>query len=212
MRSIRGWAGNIRAARSSVTLMILSRTATARHRRTSFVPLAAGRLAALGLELHPGKTKVVYCKDTRRRGNSEHVSFDFLGYTFRGRVVRGQRGFFVGFNPAMSNAAKADSKADQGLAPQPSQHHGPVRPRRGHQCPGTRLGRLLRAFYRSRVVSPRKAHRPAPRPMGNAQVQATARQAPQAWAWLDAVRQRQPTLFVHWHLIAHTSGRAVGAG
>jgi hypothetical protein len=71
----------------------------------------ARRLGALGLELHPGKTKVVYCKDTRRRGTSEHVSFDFLGYTFRGRVVRGQRGFFVGFNPAMSDkAAKAVSQ------------------------------------------------------------------------------------------------------
>src|SRR5260370_1106132 len=71
----------------------------------------ARRLGALGLELHPVKTKVVYCKDTRRRGTSEHVSFDFLGYTFRGRVVRGQRGFFVGFNPAMSDkAARAVSQ------------------------------------------------------------------------------------------------------
>ena len=33
-----------------------------------------------------------------------------------------------------------------------------------------------------------------------------------AWAWLDGVRRREPTLFAHWHLIAHTSGRAVGAG
>jgi RNA-directed DNA polymerase len=32
-----------------------------------------------------------------------------------------------------------------------------------------------------------------------------------AWDWLDAVRQRQPSLFVHWHLIARTPGRPVGA-
>ncbi|MHB8451023.1 MAG: reverse transcriptase domain-containing protein [Mycobacteriales bacterium] len=40
----------------------------------------AGRLGSLGLELHPDKTKVVYCKDTTRRGSFEHTSFDFLGH------------------------------------------------------------------------------------------------------------------------------------
>jgi RNA-directed DNA polymerase len=66
----------------------------------------ADRFAAVGLELHPGKTKIAYCKDAIRRGNSEHTSFDFLGYTFRARVVRGPRGFFVSFNPAMSTKAR----------------------------------------------------------------------------------------------------------
>ena len=66
----------------------------------------AERLGALGLELHPEKTKIVYCKDANRRGNFEHTSFDFLGYTFRARVVRGPRGFFVSFNPAMSTKAR----------------------------------------------------------------------------------------------------------
>jgi hypothetical protein len=51
------------------------------------------------------KTKIVYCKDAIRRGTSEHVSFDFLGYTFRSRVVLGRRGLFVGFNPAISDKA-----------------------------------------------------------------------------------------------------------
>jgi len=47
----------------------------------------------------------VYCKDAMRRGDAEHVSFDFLGYTFRGRTVLGKRGLFIGFNPAMSTKA-----------------------------------------------------------------------------------------------------------
>ena len=64
------------------------------------------RLGTLGLELHPAKTKIVYCQDTKRRGEAEHTSFDFLGYTFRGRLVRGRRGFFVSFAPAMSTTAK----------------------------------------------------------------------------------------------------------
>ena len=64
------------------------------------------RLGSLGLELHPDKTKIVYCKDTNRRDEAEHTSFDFLGCTFRGRLARGRRGFFVSFSPAMSPKAK----------------------------------------------------------------------------------------------------------
>ena len=52
------------------------------------------RLGSLGLELHPDKTKNVYCKDTNRRDEAQHTSFDFLGYTFRGRLARGRRGLF----------------------------------------------------------------------------------------------------------------------
>ena len=66
----------------------------------------AERLGPLGLELHPEKTKIVYCKDAKRRGAHEHTSFDFLGYTFRARRVRGRRGFFVNFLPAMSAKAR----------------------------------------------------------------------------------------------------------
>ena len=51
------------------------------------------------------KTKIVYCKDTNRRGDFEHTSFDFLGYTFRGRLARGRRGYFTGFSPAISAKA-----------------------------------------------------------------------------------------------------------
>src|ERR1019366_799401 len=69
--------------------------------------LIADRLATLGLELHPQKTKVAYCKDASRpRGDSEHTSFDFLGYTFRGRLAKGPRGLFVSFSPAISAKAK----------------------------------------------------------------------------------------------------------
>ena len=66
----------------------------------------ATRLGALGLELHPEKTKVVFCKDTSRRGEAEHTSFDFLGYTFRGRKAKGRRGYFVSFSPAISAKAR----------------------------------------------------------------------------------------------------------
>src|SRR4030095_1662856 len=49
------------------------------------------RLRQCGLELHPTKTRIVYCKDSDRRGEYEHTSFDFLGYTFQPR--RGENTF-----------------------------------------------------------------------------------------------------------------------
>jgi RNA-directed DNA polymerase len=67
----------------------------------------AARLAECRLELHPTKTKVVYCKDHRRRDKYETVSFDFLGYSFRPRSVKGPHSqkLFCGFTPAVSKSA-----------------------------------------------------------------------------------------------------------
>ena len=62
------------------------------------------RLARCKLQLHPDKTKIVYCKDDRRPGNYDHESFDFLGYSFRPRGCKGHD-YFVGFTPAVSKSA-----------------------------------------------------------------------------------------------------------
>jgi group II intron reverse transcriptase/maturase len=65
------------------------------------------RLAVCGLELHPTKTQIVYCKDGKRQGAYPNVQFDFLGYCFRPRLVRRFRDntLFCGFNPAVSGTA-----------------------------------------------------------------------------------------------------------
>ena len=69
----------------------------------------SARLVECGLQLHPDKTRIVYCKDGKRRGSHEHESFDFLGFTFQPRKAKDKYGrFFVSFLPAVSNtAAKA---------------------------------------------------------------------------------------------------------
>ncbi len=65
------------------------------------------RLAECCLEMHPTKTKIVYCKDKKRKGKYPNVKFDFLGYCFRPRLVRSFRDntLFCGFNPAVSSSA-----------------------------------------------------------------------------------------------------------
>jgi RNA-directed DNA polymerase len=74
------------------------------------------RLAECRLELHPTKTKIVYCKDERRRGTYPNVKFDFLGYEFRPRAVWGSQSgrLFCGYTPAVSPSALKAMRATIG--------------------------------------------------------------------------------------------------
>ena len=68
------------------------------------------RLASVGLRLHPDKTRIVYCKDRKRRLSYERTSFTFLGYTFRARKAptRDGKSMFTAFLPAMGTDALKD--------------------------------------------------------------------------------------------------------
>jgi group II intron reverse transcriptase/maturase len=68
----------------------------------------ADRLATFGLQLHPEKTRIVYCQQDGRRRLDHRVEtgFTFLGYTFRPRTARTRNGELkTGFLPAVSNTA-----------------------------------------------------------------------------------------------------------
>ncbi len=43
------------------------------------------RFRECGLELHPNKTRIVYCKDINREQDHLEIEFTFRGYTFRPR-------------------------------------------------------------------------------------------------------------------------------
>ncbi|MFF3160110.1 group II intron reverse transcriptase/maturase [Streptomyces sp. NPDC057910] len=64
------------------------------------------RMAEVGLELHPDKTRIVYCKDDNRRGRFPVTEFTFLGFTFRPRGAKDRHGvMFTAFLPAISKQA-----------------------------------------------------------------------------------------------------------
>jgi RNA-directed DNA polymerase len=67
------------------------------------------RMAGVGLQLHPDKTRIVYCKDSnRRRKDCAETSFTFLGYTFRARQAPARQGggaMFTAFLPGASKDA-----------------------------------------------------------------------------------------------------------
>ena len=67
-----------------------------------------GRMTDCGLELHPEKTKLVYCRDYRRQGNYTTVKFDFLGYSFQPRTTKSRKTgkLFLGFDCAISISSK----------------------------------------------------------------------------------------------------------
>jgi len=66
------------------------------------------RLRVFELELHPEKTKIVYCKDKNRQQNYGHVSFTFLSYSFQPRGILGKnKKLQTVFYPAISCQAKA---------------------------------------------------------------------------------------------------------
>ncbi|NCT57231.1 MAG: group II intron reverse transcriptase/maturase [Legionella sp.] len=71
------------------------------------------RFKECGLELHPDKTKIVYCKDGNRRQNQLNKSFDFLGYEFRARGCKNNKTgeIFTGFVPAASKPALKSMRA-----------------------------------------------------------------------------------------------------
>lgn len=65
------------------------------------------RFKECGLEMHPDKTKIVYCKDGKRKGHHQHTKFKFLGYEFRRRMIKGvNNNMFLSFTPAICKEAK----------------------------------------------------------------------------------------------------------
>ena len=69
------------------------------------------RLRECGLELHPEKTRIVYCKDINRQGTYPTTQFTFLGYTFRPRKAVDKYGrVYVNFSPGVSRAALTEMR------------------------------------------------------------------------------------------------------
>ena len=79
---------------------------TEREAQALFAELTA-RFAECGLEMHPTKSKIVYCKDGKRLREYPNVTFDFLGYQFRPRMAvrSADKRLFCNFTPAVSPSA-----------------------------------------------------------------------------------------------------------
>jgi RNA-directed DNA polymerase len=67
------------------------------------------RMQEYELQLHPDKTKMVYCKNYQRNDNHDNNSFTFLSYSFQPRTIKdkfGRKTRLLVFNAAISSQAK----------------------------------------------------------------------------------------------------------
>jgi hypothetical protein len=110
-------------------------------------------MAQVGLELHPDKTRIVYCKDSNRRGSHGHVAFTFLGYTFRPRAAWRKDGRqFTSFLPAISKESpEQDQRRGAVLAAAPLGRQRRAGGSPAGQPESAGLDGLLRGLYPSEL-------------------------------------------------------------
>ena len=162
--------------------------------------LLDARLRECGLQLHPEKTRVVYCKDSNRSGTHRNVQFEFLGYTFRPRFALSRAGkAFTSFLPAISRPASSsirqqvrswqvNLKSEMSLGDLAVQYAPAIRGWIGYYCRfyGSAFAAIARYLD---AVLVRWAMRKFKRLRGH---------RTRARSWLAAPRRRHPGLFPHW--------------
>jgi len=159
------------------------------------------RMKSVGLELHPEKTKIVYCRDYRRKGKYPTVKFDFLGYSFQPRTAKSKKTgkLFLGYDCAISISSrkrladklgeleidKLSFKSIVGIA----QYLNPMI--RGWvnyygRFRGYELSKVFQLLRKRLVRWARKRYKRYKTSLNR------------AYRWLERVRLQYPYLFYHW--------------
>ncbi|NQU33830.1 MAG: group II intron reverse transcriptase/maturase, partial [Bacteroidetes bacterium] len=161
------------------------------------------RMRSVGLELHPEKTKIVYCRDYHRKGKFQIVKFDFLGYSFQPRMAKSKKTgkLFLGYDCAISissrkriadklgelEVGKLSFKSIVGIA----QYLNPMI--RGWvnyygRFRGYELSKVFQLLRKRLVRWARKRYKRYKTSLNR------------AYRWLERVRVQYPYLFYHWRL------------
>jgi RNA-directed DNA polymerase len=172
------------------------------------------RFKACGLELHPVKTRIVYCKDDNRPGSQPNTTFDFLGYTFRPREAKTRGGiFFVGFQPAMST--KAANKVREAMR---NWRIPAMRSNQSLADVANLVNATLRGwlnyygrFYRSECVRLFHHFNGILATWAGRKFKRFRYRKAAAVDWLAQVSNRCPNLFVHWQQGIKPHGWSMGA-
>ncbi len=168
------------------------------------------RLGQCKLQLHPQKTKIVYCKDDDRKGRYPNEKFDFLGYTFRPRRARNRWGkYFVSFLPAVSNEAAKKMRQEM------RRWRLHLRSDKAIEDLARMWNPVLRGWIQYYGRYYKSALYPVFRHFNGLLVRWAMRKYKRlrghrrrAELWLDDIAQRDPRLFAHWHML----GRKPAAG
>jgi RNA-directed DNA polymerase len=177
--------------------------AATRSQAESLLEAVCNRLKECQLEVHPDKTKIVYCQDSDRKGTHDHIQFDFLGYTFRPRRAKNRWGKpFVSFLPAVSNKAAKKIRAtirDWRL--------GATRNNQSLECMAQFVNPYVRGWVNYYGRYYRSALNPVLRYLERSLVYWVRRKLKRyrrhqrnATHWLGRLARREPNLFYQWQI------------
>jgi RNA-directed DNA polymerase len=158
------------------------------------------RFGECKLELHPVKTRIVYCKSSNYRQDYPVVSFDFLGFTFRPRFAKSREGkYFIAFSPAVSSAA---GKAMRQQSRRWNLHR---RTDLSLEDLSKRFSPVIRGWINYYARFYKSALYPTLRHLNDILVRWAMRKfkrlrhhLTKAVLWLGRIAKRQPQLFPHW--------------
>jgi len=171
------------------------------------------RLTHCKLQMHPEKSKVVYCKDSNRRQAYPQEQFTFLGFTFRQRVAVSKQGHkFTGFLPAASREALVRMLRTIKSWQLQRQSGTTI------EELSTRYNPILRgwwnyygSFYQSAMdrvflqVDRKLAY------WARRKYRRLAGHVRGSVAWLDRIARRHPQMFVHWRGHGSSAASIMGA-
>ena len=173
------------------------------------------RFEQCGLELHPTKTKIVYCKDDDRRGEHEHVAFDFLGFTFQPRRAKNRWGkYFVSFLPAISaKAAKSIRARIREWRMASTRNNRPIEDLARFVNPVAQgWMNFYGRFYRSKCIQVLRHINEALAAWARRKFKRFRRRERASVHWLGGIARREPALFAHWRFGATPAAEIGGAG
>ena len=160
------------------------------------------RLSDCKLEIHPVKSRIVYCKDDKRKRDYPNTKFVFLGYEFRARLCKARSGnIFAGFAPAVSPASRKK------LMDTVRKLRIPIRPGSSIQDLRAWINPIMRGWINYFGVYFRSALRNTARLVNRVIVNWAKRKFKRfmrrrgpAMAWLKRIFKKNPKLFAHWSL------------
>ncbi len=166
------------------------------------------RLGQCGLQLHPDKTRIVYCADANRQQVADSTCFDFLGFTFKPRSAAGPKGVFTSFSPAVSDKAlkalrqqvrgwKLGRWVSQSLA----QVHAVIAPKVQGWVNYYGVFRASTLYRKLRVIDEHLVK------WAQQKYKRLARHRHRAWDWFNRLQLRMPGLFPHWWTAIRTTGQ-----
>lgn len=161
------------------------------------------RMEECGLELHPVKTRIVYCKDSNRRGEYGNICFDFLGFTFKPRMAKNSiRGvWFTDWLPAVSNKAmKAMNEKMKGWTIL-----------RSSSCILAEIAGAINPvirgwinyygrFYKAKLINFMHIVNVKLAGWARRKYKGLRRSEMKAIRWLHGISQKEPNLFAHWKI------------